>query len=116
MLEISIQQLNNVPFCRLVNLMPVRHWTDSKIRCHVFSCIVALAYLRLIEIRLYWVGLKISAEKAMEEMHRLHSCLVWQSGKKNPERLLEEPSEMQAQILKAFGYEIKKGVLQGVAN
>jgi transposase len=100
----------------LVSLMPVRHWTDSKIRCHIFSCIVALAYLRMIEIRLHGAGLKISAEKAMEEMHRLHSCLLWQSGKKNPERLLEEPSEMQAGILKVFGYEIKKGVLQGVSR
>jgi hypothetical protein len=86
------------------------------IHSHVFSCIVALAYLRLIEIRLHRAGLKISAEKAMEEMHRLHSCLVWQSGKNNPERLLEEPSEMQARILKAFGYEIKKGVLQGASR
>lgn len=96
----------------LVSLMPVRHWTDSKIRCHIFSCIVALAYLRLIEIRLHRAGMKISADKAMEEMHKLHSCLAWQSGKKKPERILEEPSETQAQILKAFGYEIKKGALQ----
>jgi transposase len=36
----------------LVSLMPVRHWTDSKIRCHILTCVIALAYLRLIEIRL----------------------------------------------------------------
>ena len=95
----------------LVSLMPLRHWTDSKIRCHIFSCMVALAYLRLIEIRLHRAGVKISAEKAMEEMHTLHSCLAWQPGKKKPERIMEEPSETQAQILRAFGYEIKNGVL-----
>lgn len=96
----------------LVSLMPVRHWTDSKIRCHIFSCIVALAYLRLIEIRLNSAGINISAEKVMEQMHTLHSCLVWSSGKKKPVRILEEPTEAQEQILNAFGYEIKKGVLQ----
>jgi transposase len=30
----------------LVATLPIRHWTDSKIRCHLFSCVVALAYLR----------------------------------------------------------------------
>jgi transposase len=29
----------------LISLMPFRHWTDSKIRCHILTCIVALAYL-----------------------------------------------------------------------
>jgi transposase len=100
----------------LVSLMPVRHWTDGKIRCHIFSCIVALAYLRLIEIGLQKAGVRISAERAMEEMHRLHSCLVWEGRSRKPERVLEEPSELQAQILKAFGYEIKKGVLQNAGK
>jgi hypothetical protein len=71
-----------------------------------------LSYLRLTEIRLRKAGLDMTAEKAMEQMHTLHSCLVWQSGKRKPERLLEEPSGIQAKILKAFGYEVKSGVLQ----
>ena len=36
----------------LVSIRPVRHWTDSKIRCHLFSCVVALTYLRRLEIKL----------------------------------------------------------------
>ena len=30
------------------NLRPIWHWTDSKIRCHILCCIIALSYLRLI--------------------------------------------------------------------
>jgi len=96
----------------MVNLMPVRHWTDSKIRCHILSCIIALSYLCLIEIRLRKAGLAMTAEKALEQMHTLHSCLVWQSGKRKPARVLEEPTETQAKILKAFDYKVRRGVLQ----
>ena len=36
----------------LVGTSPVRHWKDSKIMCHLFSCVVAMTYLRRIELRL----------------------------------------------------------------
>ena len=98
----------------LVSLMPIRHWTDSKIRCHIFSCIVALTYLRLIEIRIRRAGMSLTGRTVMEQMHRLHSCLVWQKRKKAPRRIIEEQTEVQAAILKAFGYKIRSGVLQEI--
>lgn len=98
----------------LVSLQPIRHWTDSKIRCHILTCVAALCYLRLIELRLEREGVNMSAAWVMTNMKRLHSCLCWKTGKNNPARMLEEPSDQQAQILKAFGYEIKGGVLQNL--
>jgi transposase len=98
----------------LVSVMPLRHWTDGKIRCHLFTCVAALVYLRLIELRLMRAGLNLSANTAMEEMHRLHSCLCWRQGEKKPERLIEDPNRLQAQILKAFGYEVIQGGIQEV--
>jgi len=100
----------------LVGMMPVRHFTDSKIRCHILSCVVALAYLRIIELRLKRAGLSITASTAMESMHRLHSCLVLHAKKRSPARIIEEPDTLQSQILKAFGHEIKKGVLQTISR
>jgi len=96
----------------LVSIMPLRHWTDGKIRCHILSCIIALTYLRLIEIRLRGAGLELSAAGAMEQMRKLHSCLFWESGKSKPVRMIEEPTENQAAIMDAFGYEVSRGVLQ----
>ena len=96
----------------LVSLMPLYHWTDSKIRCHILCCVVALAYLRLVERKLIKVGLTISAKTAMETMHTLHSCLVYHPRKRNPHRFIEDPTKSQAQILKAFGLKISSGVLQ----
>lgn len=96
----------------LVSVMPLRHWTDGKIRCHILTCVVALTYLRLIELRLQRAGIPMTAATAMAQMHRLHSCLCWSPATRKPERLLEEPTDTQAQILAAFGHEITGGVLQ----
>lgn len=96
----------------LVSLQPIRHWTDSKIRCHILTCVAALCYLRLIELKLARANIHMSAASVMASMKRLHSCLCWKAGKNKPVRMLEEPSEQQVQILQAFGYEITGGVLQ----
>lgn len=100
----------------LVGVMPLRHWTDSKIRCHILTCIIALSYLRLIELSMEKVGAPMSASVVMENMHRLHSCLLWREKQKTPGRMIEEPTELQTRILKAFGYAVTTGgVLQKVA-
>jgi transposase len=98
----------------LVSIMPLRHWTDGKIRCHILTCIIALTYLRLIEIRLRRAGHEVSTAVAMEQMRKLHSCIFWESGKSKPIRMIEEPTENQAGIMGAFGYEVSEGVLQKI--
>ena len=78
----------------------------------IFTCVAALTLLRLIELRLRRAGLELTAKSAMRSLHSLHSCLMWSPGAKKPERLLEKPDETQAQILRAFGWKIVRGVLQ----
>ncbi len=97
-----------------VCMRPIRHWTDSKIRCHIFTCIAALALLRIIELRLQRSGCDITAKKAMHHMHQLHSCLLWLPKKRKAVRMLEEPDEIQAQIIQALGWKISGGVLQEI--
>jgi len=100
----------------LVGVMPLRHWTDSKIRCHLLTCIIALSYLRLIELTMKKAGASMSAAVVMENMRRLHSCLLWREKQKTPGRMIEEPTELQARILKTFGYAVTTGgVLQKTA-
>jgi transposase len=97
-----------------IALRPIRHWTDSKIRCHIFTCIAALALLRIIELRLRKAGVDMTARAAMNHMNSLHSCLMWLPGKRKAMRMLEEPSEEQADIMRAFGWKIAGGVLQEI--
>jgi transposase len=99
----------------LVATRPIRHWTDSKIRCHLFSCVVALAYLRRLELKLNSYGIKRTAEDVMDDMRHLHSVLTLNKGTRKPERRLETPSKTQAEVLKALGYYVDdNGVLQAV--
>lgn len=98
----------------LVSVLPIRHWTDSKIRCHILTCIVALTYLRIIEIKLNQAGVALTAQTAMEHMRKLHSCLCWTASKRSADRIIEDPTDSQAQILAVFGYKIGGGVLQKI--
>jgi len=98
------------------NIRPIYHWTDKKIRCHILCCIVALTYLRLLSLWLKKAGIMLSIDKIMESMRSLHSCLCWHSGKRKPIRIIEEPTPLQSEILSAFGYKVKSGVLQKISK
>jgi len=98
----------------LVSISPLRHWTDPTIRCHFLSCIIALSYLRLLELTLSEAGLPMTAQRCMGVMRTLHSCLCWAEKTRKPQRYLETPTLEQAGILHAFGVQIVKGVLQKI--
>ena len=99
----------------LVGTSPIRHWTDSKIRCHLFTCVVAMTYLRLLELKLAAAGIKRSAAEVMDDMRHLHSVLSIRKGHRTPERRLETPSKTQAEVLSVFGRHVDEGgVLQGL--
>ena len=97
----------------LVGVCPMRHWTDSKIRCHLFTCVAAMTYLRRIELKLEAAGVKRTASAVMDDMQRLHQTLVMKRGSRTPERRIETPSKTQAEVLSAFGCFVDTGgVLQ----
>ena len=99
----------------LVSALPIRHWTDGKIRCHFLTCVVALTYLGLIQNHLAQSGLNLSATAAVNHMRQLHSCLCWINDQKKPARIIEQPTNDQVKILKAFNHAITpSGVLQGL--
>jgi len=96
----------------LVSVQPIRHWTDSKIRCHLFTCVAAMTYLRMIELKLKAAGINRTAESVIDDMKHLNSILTLQKGARKPSRRLETPSKTQAEVLSAFGHRIdESGVL-----
>ncbi len=97
----------------LVGAQPFRHWTDSKIRCHLFTCVVAMTYLRMIELRLATADIKRTASDVMDDMRHLHSVLSFAGRARKPLRRLETPTKTQTEVLKAFGHHVDSlGVLQ----
>ncbi|MBF0202026.1 MAG: transposase, partial [Desulfamplus sp.] len=97
----------------LVGVMPLRRWTDGKIECHFFTCMVAMALLRRLEIRLSEAGIKRTAADVMGDMRNLHSIVSVNAGRRTVQRRLEPPSKTQAAVLSALGATVdQKGVLQ----
>jgi len=101
-----------------VRLNPIYHWTDSKIRCHLLMCVIALTVLRLLEIRVNANRRKnrLSGKTIVDEMSNLDSVCLWYPRKRKAEQMLEEPTKVQGKILKSFGYGIEKGVLQNLST
>jgi transposase len=90
-------------------LLPLYHWTDSKIRVHLFVCVVALTYLTLLCQRLAAAGIDMTPNEAMEELRGLRTAIYVKDSEGKLKRVLEEVNEQQAAILKTLGYVIEDG-------
>ena len=47
----------------------------------------------------------------MDRMRTLHSCLCWNTDAHKPQRIIEDPTPEQAEILAALGFKIASGGL-----
>jgi hypothetical protein len=75
--------------------------------------VLALTYLRRLELKLSAAGIKRTAEDVMDDMRHLHSVLTLSKGSRKLNRRLETPSKTQAEVLSCFGYYVDDGgVLQ----
>jgi hypothetical protein len=98
-------------------VQPLRHFTDSKIRCHLFCCVAALTFLRRLEKRLSEAGVARTARDVMDDMFHLNSVFSIADKGRIPLRKLEMPTKTQAEVLKALGYPVdKRGVLQPLSR
>ncbi len=86
------------------------HWTDYEIRCHLLTCVIALVCLRLLEIK---IGDRHTAKSIMEQMQELDCVLSWQRKAKKAVVYIEDPTDVQTQVLASLGHRVKDGsVLQ----
>ncbi len=94
-----------------VTLMPLYHWTGSKIRVHLFVCVVAMTYLALLCQRLNTSGHSMTSREAMDELRSLRTAIFQESEDGKLKRMLEQVSDRQSAILKAMGYQVQDGKL-----
>jgi hypothetical protein len=69
--------------------------------------VVALTYLRRLELKLIKNGIRRTAADVMADLHKLHSVITLGNGRLS-KRTLEQPSPSQMEIIKALGYEINQ--------
>jgi transposase len=98
-----------------MSVRPIHHWTDSKIRCHLLCCVIALTYLRRLELRVERYGIKRTARDILDDLSHLHSALILDRRSRKPRRMIEQPGKTQEEVLKALGHCIDTyGVLQAL--
>jgi transposase len=90
-------------------LLPLYHWTDSKIRVHLFVCVVALTYLTLLCQRLAAADINMTPNEAMDELRELRTAIYVKDSEGKLKRVLEEVNDRQAAILETLGYVVEDG-------
>ncbi|MFZ5448870.1 MAG: hypothetical protein ACOZFS_09580 [Thermodesulfobacteriota bacterium] len=90
-------------------LLPLYHWTDSKIRIHLFVCVAALTYLTLLCQRLAVGDIKMTPTEVMEELRTLRTAIYFSDSENKLKRVLEEVNPQQAAILEVLGYQVEGG-------
>ncbi|MEJ2672225.1 MAG: hypothetical protein P8168_08505 [Deltaproteobacteria bacterium] len=90
-------------------LLPLYHWTDSKIRIHLFVCVAALAYLTLLCHRLAAADINLTPTEAIEELRTLRTAIYYKDAENKLKRVLEEVNPQQAAILEVLGYHVDNG-------
>jgi transposase len=60
----------------LIRWIPMRHWTDSKIRTFAFSCVMSLTLIRIMELKLERENLKMSPNVIKQELQDLQQTIL----------------------------------------
>ena len=94
---------------QVVSFGPMRHWTDSKIRVHVFYCVLALSIAHLMRREADRAGLHLSVRELLSILAGIQETvlLYHDGGKGRPRarRMLTDTDPTQQQLAELFGIE-----------
>jgi transposase len=92
---------------QVVSFSPMHHWTDSKIRVHVFYCVLALAIAHLMRRKADHAGLHLSVRELLATLAGIEETvlLYHDGGKGRPRarRMLIDMSPPQQRLADLFG-------------
>jgi len=90
----------------LVSFSPMHHWTEQKIRVHVFYCVLALTIAHLMRREAERAGLHLSVRTLLHELASIQeTVLLYPStgGRPKARRILTEHSPTATQLADIFG-------------
>ena len=90
----------------VVSFSPMFHWTDHKIRVHVFYCVLALTAARLMVREADRAGLHLSVRELLGHLAGIQeTVLLYQGerGRPRARRMLTEQDPTQQQLFDLFG-------------
>jgi transposase len=101
--EDGFRQLKNP---HVVSFSPMHHWTDQKIRVHMFSCVLALTIAHLMRRTAEHAGLHLSVRELLHELAGIgETVLLYHHGSKGrprAQRLLTDMSPTQRTLADLF--------------
>jgi transposase len=86
----------------VVELRPIHHQTDQKIRAHVTICVLALLLARAIELRLREAGITDAIDRVFEALDPCRLQILSHKGQR-PRYAITQLQPRQGQLLKALG-------------
>jgi len=90
----------------VVGFSPMFHWTDSKIRVHVFYCVLALAIAHLMRRQAHQAGLDLSVRELLTTLGGIEeTVLLYPTGNKGrprAQRILTDTDPTQKRLFELF--------------
>jgi len=91
----------------VVGFYPMFHWTDSKIRVHVFYCVLALAVAHLMRREAARAGLRLSVRELLDNLSGIEeTILLYPTGNKGrprAQRILTDTTPTRQRLSDLFG-------------
>lgn len=84
-IEASFRQMKDTDH---LSVKPIFHWTDEKIRVHLFTCILAMRLCGLLQKELADQGIDTSINKMLEDMGTLKKVTTFFGELNKPEKVL----------------------------
>lgn len=101
--EFGFRQLKDP---HVVSFSPMHHWTDSKIRVHVFYCVLALAIAHLMRRHAAHAGLQLSVRELLDQLAGIEeTVLLYHDGAKGRprvQRMLTDTDPTQQRLADLF--------------
>jgi transposase len=91
---------------KVVSFSPMFHWTDQKIRVHVFYCVLALAVAHLLRRQAAQVGLPMSVRELLGALAGIQETVLLYQGERGRPRarhVLTEMDPVQRRLYELFG-------------
>jgi transposase len=90
----------------VVSFSPMHHWTDSKIRVHVFYCVLALAVAHLMRRHAEQAGLHLSVRELLGELAGIEETVLLHhdggKGRPRAQRILTDMTPLQQRLADMF--------------
>jgi transposase len=88
---------------QVTKLQPTRCWIENRVRVHVFICYLAYLLSRVLEYKLRKGGMRITSEKALEELGKIKKGLLFDETTNNKIHKVATLSDIQKKILESLG-------------